>query len=394
MQQQLVMSKAPAAPKPESDGQRPLKIVMVAHKFPPFMGGIEMHVQQVGQRMVALGHSVTVITADPEGKLQTEDEMSGMRIRRVRAYPSKSDIFFSPGVYGLVGSEPCDVVHVQGYHTLTPPVAMLAAIRRHIPFVMTFHSGGHSSSARQRVRAPQHAVMGPLVRRASQLIGVSEFEADHFSALMQVPRSRFVVVPNGARFEAPKDPIVADPEAPLLVSIGRLERYKGHHRAIDAFAELVRQRPRARLRILGEGPYKGELVEQVARLGLEDSVVIGGIPPAERQEMARILSSAALVVLLSDYEAHPIAVLEALSLGKKVLAVDTSGFREMGAKGLIRCLPLESTATQVAAAMVDELDSKRDVVPVALPTWDDCTRQLLAIYRDVIASKVRVDHGH
>ena len=373
-------------------GQRPLRIVMVAHKFPPFMGGIEMHTLKVGTRMAELGHNVTVITADPDGTLPPQEQIAGMTIKRVRAYPRTSDIFFSPGVYNCIERGGCDIIHVQGYHTLTPPVAMLAAIMKHIPFVMTFHSGGHSSSSRHWMRAPQHAVNRPLVRRAAKLIGVSRYEADRFSKLMGVPRDRFVIVPNGAVFEAPDNAPRPDPAAPLILSIGRLEKYKGHHRAIEGFAELLKVRPTARMRVLGEGPYKSELIALVDSLGLSAKIEVGGIPPERRQEMARTMSSASLITLMSEYEAHPIAVLEALSLKKKVLAADTSGFTEMGEEGLIRCIPLESTPAQIAAAMGEELDDQSPPPTIDLPTWEQCTDSLIRIYRDVIdAPGVRVD---
>ena len=152
MLQQDMLTPASARPAKRHQDPRPLRIIMVAHKFPPFIGGIEMHVQNVGSRMAALGHQVTVITADPDGILPRQEHISGMNVRRVRAYPKKSDIFFAPGVLGSIGADACDIMHIQGYHTLTPPMGMLAAIRRQIPFVMTFHSGGHSSSMRQWVR--------------------------------------------------------------------------------------------------------------------------------------------------------------------------------------------------------------------------------------------------
>ncbi|MGO8565315.1 glycosyltransferase, partial [Rhizobium ruizarguesonis] len=42
----------------------------------------------------------------------------------------------------------------------------------------------------------------------------------------------------------------------MIVSLGRLERYKGHHRALDAFNVLATKFTDMRLRILGEGPYE------------------------------------------------------------------------------------------------------------------------------------------
>ena len=64
-------------------------------------------------------------------------------------------------------------MHVQGIHTLVPPLAMVAAIVRRTPFLLTFHTGGNSSAFREKARRTQFRVLSPLLRRARTLIGVS-----------------------------------------------------------------------------------------------------------------------------------------------------------------------------------------------------------------------------
>jgi len=60
--------------------------------------------------------------------------------------------------------------------------------------------------------------------------------------------------------------------------------------------------------------------------------------------MASVLSTADLVVLLSEYEAHPVAVMEALALGRRVLTSDTSGFAELAQKGLTQTVSFKVVA--------------------------------------------------
>ena len=232
---------------------RRFRIALIAHKFPPFMGGIEMHTFEVGRRMAAAGHAVTVLTGDPTGKLAREEPVAGMRVRRIPAYPKSSDIFIAPGFYREIHDANANIFHVQGFHTFVPPIAMLGAIRSSSAFVVTFHSGGHSSPLRNLIRGAQQAALRPLLLRADQLIAVSKFEAEHFAKGLRVPSERITVVPNGAEIETPPAVLPSSKDRPLIVSVGRLERYKGHHRVIEAFAELLKQRPNAQLRILGEG---------------------------------------------------------------------------------------------------------------------------------------------
>lgn len=365
-----------------------MHLLMVAARYLPFVGGIETHIHEIGPRIVGLGHQVTVLTTDPSGTLPRLETASGMTIRRVPARPRNRDYYIAPAIYGEITDGPWDLVHFQGYHTFVPPIGLCAAIRRGIPFVLTFHSGGHSSPLRDRVRGVQSRLLAPLVARAGRLIGVSDYEAEFFSGRTGIARDRFTVVPNGAGLPRPSNPGAGKDEN-LIISIGRLERYKGHHRVIRAMPLLLRCRPAAMLKIIGSGPYEAALRKLVRRLKLEQHVSIEAIPSAERQRLSDLLASAGLVVLLSQYEAHPVAVMEALSLRRPVLVTDTSGLGELARKGLCRAIPLNANARMVAAAMEEELAAPRQAPDIALPDWDACARQLVEIYTAVLR-----DAGH
>jgi glycosyltransferase involved in cell wall biosynthesis len=364
-----------------------MRILIVAARCYPFMGGIETHVHEVAPRLAAEGHTVDVLTTDPIGILPREEHIKGVRIRRVRAWPKNRDWYFAPALVSEIRSRTWDVIHVQGWATFVAPLALIASIGGKTPVVLTFHSGGHSSGFRNAIRGLQRAILNPLVTRADRLIGVSEFEADFFSEAMGIPWDRFAVVPNGASTPTPSPGVMVDPH--LIVSVGRLERYKGHQRVIAAMPELLRHIPDAKLKILGAGPYEAELYTLRNKLGLRDHLTVEAIPSAERQRLADIVASAGLFVLLSDYEAHPVAVIEALSLGRPALVSDTSGLRELAQKGLCRRIPLNSSPVEVAAAIVEQLAAPRPVPAEALPSWDDCAQRLLDVYNEVVSEPVQ-----
>ena len=357
---------------------------MVAARFFPEMGGIETHTYEVSRRLVARGCRVTVLTTDRSGKHPGEESVEGAEIIRVPAWPRERDYYVAPDIYRRILRSRADVLHVQGYHTFVPPVAMAAALRRRMPFVLTFHSGGHSSPLRKALRWPQHNGLAPLVRRAAHLIGVSQFEADFFSQRMGVARQRFSVIRNGAQMPH-VDPASAEKAAtPLIVSVGRLERYKGHHRLISALPFLIAREPGVQALILGEGPYKSELTALAARLGVADHVTITGVPPSDRAAMANFLTRADLVVLLSDYEAHPVAVMEALALRRRVLVADGSGLREMVDHDAVECIARQAKPQEIANAMLAHMAKGPLQTPVALPSWEDCAAGLAAIYHKVL----------
>jgi glycosyltransferase involved in cell wall biosynthesis len=106
--------------------------------------------------------------------------------------------------------------------------------------------------------------------------------------------------------------------------------------------------------------------------------------------MADLLASAALFVLFSEYEAHPVAVMEALSLRRPVLVSDTSGLRELAANGLCRAISCNADAGELATAMAEELEAHRDIPDLALPDWDACAQALSDVYCNVLGGRSTV----
>jgi glycosyltransferase involved in cell wall biosynthesis len=153
---------------------------------------------------------------------------------------------------------------------------------------------------------------------------------------------------------------------------------------IEALPAILQAQPDARLWIAGEGPYEPALRRLALRLGVAERVEIRAVPMRDRGGMAAALAGAALVTLLSDYETHPIAVLEAAALGRPVLVTATSGLRELAERGVAHAIPVRSTPQEVAAAALQLIGQPRNVPALALPTWDDCAGQLLALYREVL----------
>ncbi|HEY1011960.1 MAG TPA: glycosyltransferase family 4 protein [Herpetosiphonaceae bacterium] len=367
---------------------RPLRILMATPRYFPETGGVETHVHEVARHMARRGAEVTILATDRSRRLPDGERSAGVTVLRVPAYPRGRDYHWAPGIYRAIAAGGWDVLHCQSYHTLVPPLAMLAALRAGLPYVVTFHGGGHSSALRNRARGAQLAVLRPLLARARRLVAVARFEIDHYGARLGLPASRFALIPNGAELPAAPASVVPPPaDAPLVVSVGRLERYKGHHRVLEAMPDLLRERPGARLRIVGGGPEEANLRRRAGELGLADRVEIGGIPPQDRQAMAATLAGASVVALLSDFETHPIAALEALSLRRPVVVARSSGLGELADQGLALPVELPCPPEQVARAIAAQLDAPLAAEPPALPTWDGCADALLALYADVLGGR-------
>ena len=358
----------------------PLRLLMVTPRFLPESGGVETHVYEVGRRLARAGVAVTVLTTDRAGTLPPSEQIDGIAVVRVRAHPRRWDVYLAPGLGRAIARLGGDIVHVQSYHSLVAPAAMVGARRAQIPYVVTFHSGGHSSALRRRLRAPQGALLKPLLERAAKLIAVSAFEAQAFSDGLGIARDRFEIVPNGAELPDGGD---AKPVPGLVVSVGRLERYKGHHRVIEALPELLRSVPEGRVRIVGSGPYERALRRLAQRLGVADRVEIGPVAATDRAAMASVLRSASVVALLSEYESHGLAALEAASTGRPVLVAAGTALQELVDVGVAVAVAPDSSPSGIAAALEREIRRPTPRGPATLPSWDECAEQLLALYSRV-----------
>lgn len=368
---------------------KPLRVLMVATRCFPYTGGVETHIYEVGRRLVNIGVEVTVLSTDLSGQLPIAEESEGMRIHRVRAWPTNKDYYFAPGIYRFISRGQWDLIHCQGYHNLVAPMTMIAARQAKIPYVVTFHSGGDSSRFRKALRGVQRMLLRPLLARAEWLICPSQWEVEFFRKRLHLPASQFIIIPNGAHhLPGIRESAQGARDGKLIVSVGRLERYKGHQRVIAALPKVLELFSDVQLRIVGVGPYESTLQKMVRELGIAEYVEIRAVPPGDSTGMASLIARADLVTLLSEHEAQGIAVLEALALRRPVLVADTTALHEFAERGLARAVSLESTAEEVARAIVNQL--REPLVPpnIKLPTWDDCATDLLALYQTVIRRRV------
>jgi len=110
----------------------------------------------------------------------------------------------------------------------------------------------------------------------------------------------------------------------LAGSLGRLDRAKGLDILLDAAAVIVKECPRFRLMIAGEGREAARLKQQIAHLGLENHVRLVGL-----QDPRSFLSALDLYVMPSRSEGLGTAMIEAMTLGCCVVASRVGGIPEV-----------------------------------------------------------------
>lgn len=359
------------------------KILYVCPRFLPCIGGTEIHTYEVAKRFAEEGHEVTVLTTDVSGSLPKNEIISGIKVIRTSVFFPKNDFYLSFEIMKIIKQGDWDVVHCQGYHTFVAPLAMFACIRANLPFVLSFHSGGHSSAFRRFIRPFQVLALRPFAKRASALVGTTDWEINHFSNWLRLKNGEYWKVSNGTYLPEPSGATARDESEIMIVSIGRLEKYKGHQKIVEALPFILKKLPNARLTIVGNGPYKNTLTKQVNKLDLQDIVTMTSFSSTERSAFTETVLKADLITILSDYESQGMAALEALFLGKKVLLSESSALVELTKYDLARSVPLNADAQSLAESTITHLVHNATDHPPNLPTWDEACETLKMVYRHV-----------
>ncbi len=152
---------------------------------------------------------------------------------------------------------------------------------------------------------------------------------DEVAARLGVPPERLRFWRNGIDKELFKPPrnraeakreLGLDPEAPLLVSVGRLDAEKHHERLIRAMPEVLASAPDAVAVICGEGPERAFLEAEAERLGVAGRVRLPG--SMSQEALAKYYKACDLFVTLSDRTNMSNPTDEAMSCGACVVALD------------------------------------------------------------------------
>lgn len=217
---------------------------------------------------------------------------------------------------------------------------LMAARLARVPFVFTRHHSDHHLRAGKRWHA---RVDGWCARRAARAIAVSEATRRIMVEREHVPDARIAVVRNGQDAPAPpsEDQLRAtraslglDGAPAVCLVVARLHEEKGHAVLWRALPDVLREVPGLVVLCAGEGPHRATIEADAKRLGLERSVRFLG----QRSDVPALIALSSVVVLPSLAESFGLAALEAMSLGRPVVASRAGGLPEVvedGATGLL-----------------------------------------------------------
>ncbi len=195
--------------------------------------------------------------------------------------------------------------------------------------------------------------------RADRLIAVSDGVARDVSAIIGLPEGAIETVRNPVvtprlyelADEPAAHPWLEDRTCPVLVAMGGLRRQKGFADLLSAVAIAGKFRD-MRLIIIGQGRLRDALQRLAQRLGIEEAVDFAGFV----ENPYPLLASADLFVLSSLWEGLANVVVEALALGRRVVATDCpNGSREALGGGRYGTLVPVKAPKQMASALQNAL---------------------------------------
>ena len=136
----------------------------------------------------------------------------------------------------------------------------------------------------------------------------------------------------------------------VIVSVARFTSQKQPLKLIRAFARLSERVPNARLLMIGDGEEKDEAIKLIGTLGIGEKVILQPF----RTDIPDILAGSDIYVLPSLWEAFPIALLEAMSMGKAVIGTNVDGTPEIirdRENGLL--IEIDELETNLEAALME-----------------------------------------
>ena len=157
------------------------------------------------------------------------------------------------------------------------------------------------------------------VKNINKLILVSKELTEFYSKELQNNKCEVVYIPNSLEYFPKKRSKL---ETNNIVTVGRLSEEKGHLDLIEVISELRKTYDDFRLDIIGDGPMKEKIIENIKKYDLSDKITMHGF--LTRNEMKSIMEDSSVFVLPSISESFGIVLIEAFSYGMPSVAFSSA----------------------------------------------------------------------
>lgn len=300
-----------------------MRILQFGKHYPPAIGGMENVIYNLTTGLNKRGLRCDVLCSNIE-RMQVMEQHDGFTIQRAKSYGTLSSMSLAPGIIRLLSkiNRQYDVIH---FHHPDPMSAFaLWLVRPKCKLIVHWHLDIIKQKVAYFFYRP---IEKWLLRRADRIIVTSPNYLES-SVPLRLFKSKCTVVPIGIP-QVPKSPVDRQNELRkdysgkfITFALGRFTEYKGFDQLIKAATYL----PDNHLVLIGgDGHLRRRFEEMIETRRLTDKVkLLGRIPDSEVVDYYSLCDVFCLPSV-SRNEAFGIVMLEAMSLGKTVIATNIPG---------------------------------------------------------------------
>lgn len=371
-----------------------MKIALVSPYDFAYPGGVVNHIISLGSYLAQMGHEVKFIAPASSPITTLGDQF--IHIGKPRAIPvsgSVARVTISPRlstrITEMLEKEKFDIVHL--HEPLMPMLCTTVLRMSRTANVGTFHAFNGKG---YNIAKP----FGPILfkRWFSKLDGhvavskpAKEFVNKYFPA-------DYNVIPNGIdtrHFSPNVAPIdeLCDGKLNILF-VGRLEKRKGADYLLKAYEQVKRDIPNSRLIIVGPGTkLRDKYEKQVKRRSLKDVVFMGY---TNYEELPRYYKTADVFCApATGWESFGIVLLEAMAVGKPIVASNIDGYASIlshGTEGLLVPPKDEKSLAQALTSLLNDEKLRRKmgakgILKAKEYDWKNVAQRVEALYSKVLS---------
>ncbi len=374
-----------------------MKIALVSPYDFAFPGGITNHISSLEYHLTKMGHEVKIIA--PASNRVTDFGDRFISIGKPRPIPASGSIcrvtispWLSSRVEHVLETEKFDIIHL--HEPLMPMLCTTVLRLSGTVNVGTFHA--HEGSPGYNFGRPiSTIILRRWFRRLDGRIAVSVPAREFANKYMP---GEYNIIPNGVdleHFSPDKMPIDGYDDGKLnILFVGRLEHRKGVNYLLDAYRSAKMEIPDCRLIIVGPGTrLRGRYEKWVARKGLKDVEFVGRVT---YDELPRYYQRADIFCApATSCESFGIILLEAMAMGKPVIASNIAGYASVmthNEEGLLVPPRDAKTLSQALVSLMSDSSLReqlgaRGKVKAMNYNWQQVAQNICDYYIEVINSK-------
>jgi glycosyltransferase involved in cell wall biosynthesis len=259
------------------------------------------------------------------------DKLKEMNIQTHVIHSEKPfDIRVRKDVVALLKKEKIDIIHTHGTRATSNLISPSKKLQ--IPIVYTIH--GWSFHDDQKPLVKYLRILSEKYLTSKTDINIAVSQSNLLSGLKVIPKLKGIVINNGIdlnkfdkqkKFKNIRQELKIPVSVQLLIFIARFTSHKQPLSLLKAFAEALKTNPDLHMLMVGEGDEKDIALTLVKEMSIEKNIYF--LP--FRDDVPDLLAAADIFILPSLWEGLPIGLLEAMSMGKAVIATNVDGTSEI-----------------------------------------------------------------